>query len=64
MCRLFGMTSGTKRSRATFWLLEVPDSLSAQSHRDPDGTGLGAFRAVMKVGLATATQRADGESRS
>jgi len=45
MCRLFGMTSGSKRSRATFWLLEAPDSLSLQSHRDPDGTGLGAFGA-------------------
>ena len=39
------MTSGNKRSRATFWLLEAPDSLFAQSHREPDGTGLGAFRA-------------------
>jgi len=39
------MTSGSKRSRATFWLLEAPDSLSLQSHRDPDGTGLGAFGA-------------------
>ena len=45
MCRLFGMTSGCKRSRATFWLLDAPDSLSTQSHRDPDGTGLGVFRA-------------------
>jgi predicted glutamine amidotransferase len=29
--------------QATFWLLEAPDSLSAQSHREPDGTGLGAY---------------------
>ena len=28
---------------ATFWLLEAPDSLSQQSHREPDGTGLGTF---------------------
>jgi predicted glutamine amidotransferase len=28
---------------ATFWLLEAPDSLRAQSHREPDGTGLGYF---------------------
>ncbi len=28
---------------ATFWLLEAPDSLRTQSHRDPDGTGLGYF---------------------
>src|SRR5262249_32789628 len=33
------------RSRATFWLLDAPDSLSDQSHRDPDGTGLGYFTA-------------------
>ncbi|HEV2639868.1 MAG TPA: class II glutamine amidotransferase [Actinocrinis sp.] len=43
MCRLFGMTSAPARVRATFWLLEAPDSLSAQSRRDPDGTGLGFF---------------------
>jgi len=29
--------------RATFWLLEAPDSLSQQSRREPDGTGLGSF---------------------
>ncbi len=29
--------------RATFWLLEAPDSLSEQSRREPDGTGLGSF---------------------
>ena len=28
---------------ATFWLLEAPDSLAQQSHREPDGTGLGTF---------------------
>ena len=44
MCRLFGMTSGSRRSRATFWLLEAPDSLEEQSRRNPDGTGLGVFR--------------------
>ncbi|MEV7013004.1 class II glutamine amidotransferase [Streptosporangium sp. NPDC051022] len=43
MCRLFGMSSAPRRIRATFWLLDAPDSLSAQSHRDPDGTGLGYF---------------------
>src|SRR5450759_3951579 len=43
MCRLFGMTGGPTRVRATFWLLEAADSLRAQSHRDPDGTGLGSF---------------------
>ena len=29
--------------RATFWLLEAPDALAEQSHRNPDGTGLGGF---------------------
>jgi predicted glutamine amidotransferase len=43
MCRLFGMSAGRERVKATFWLLNAPDSLSAQSHRDPDGTGLGWF---------------------
>ncbi|HEY2201966.1 MAG TPA: class II glutamine amidotransferase [Solirubrobacteraceae bacterium] len=43
MCRLFGMSAGEQRARATFWLLDAPDSLSAQSHREPDGTGLGWF---------------------
>ncbi|PYC74511.1 class II glutamine amidotransferase [Streptomyces tateyamensis] len=45
MCRLFGMTSAPRRSRATFWLLEAPDNLSVQSRREPDGTGLGYFTA-------------------
>jgi glutamine amidotransferase len=43
MCRLFGMTAGERAVSATFWLLEAPDSLSEQSHRMPDGTGLGWF---------------------
>jgi glutamine amidotransferase len=43
MCRLFGMSAGSRRARATFWLLSAPDSLAAQSHREPDGTGLGWF---------------------
>jgi predicted glutamine amidotransferase len=43
MCRLFGMSAGGTRARATFWLLDAPDSLAAQSHREPDGTGLGWF---------------------
>ncbi|MGD1056189.1 MAG: class II glutamine amidotransferase [Solirubrobacteraceae bacterium] len=45
MCRLFGMSAGSKPARATFWLLDAPDSLSVQSHREPDGTGLGWFDA-------------------
>lgn len=43
MCRLFGMVTGTRPARATFWLLEAPDSLSEQSRFQPDGTGLGWF---------------------
>ncbi|KRC92034.1 glutamine amidotransferase [Terrabacter sp. Root85] len=43
MCRLFGMSAGRARVSATFWLLDAPDSLSRQSHRNPDGTGLGTF---------------------
>ena len=43
MCRLFGLTSGTVRVRATFWLLDAPDSLEAQSHRNVDGSGIGFF---------------------
>jgi predicted glutamine amidotransferase len=41
VCRLFGMSAGSEPARATFWLLDAPDSLSVQSHREPDGTGLG-----------------------
>ena len=37
------MSAGSAPTRATFWLLDAPDSLSAQSHREPDGTGLGWF---------------------
>ncbi len=43
MCRLFGLHAGTEVVPATFWLLNAPDSLSAQSRRNPDGTGLGVF---------------------
>jgi glutamine amidotransferase len=43
VCRLFGLTSGLARVRATFWLLDAPDSLEAQSHRNVDGSGIGFF---------------------
>jgi len=43
MCRLFAMTGGTEPVSAEFWLLDAPDSLSRQSHANPDGTGLGTF---------------------
>jgi predicted glutamine amidotransferase len=45
MCRLFGMSGGERRVKATFWLLEAPDSLAQQSRREPDGTGIGWFDA-------------------
>jgi glutamine amidotransferase len=43
MCRLFGMHAGTDVVTATFWLLDAPDNLAAQSRKNPDGTGLGVF---------------------
>ena len=43
MCRLFGLHAGTDVCTATFWLLNAPDSLSEQSRKNPDGTGLGVF---------------------
>jgi predicted glutamine amidotransferase len=43
MCRLFGLNAGAARVRATFWLLDAPDSLAAQSHRNADGAGIGFF---------------------
>jgi predicted glutamine amidotransferase len=45
MCRLFGLHGGRSVVTATFWLLDAPDSLSAQSKKNPDGTGLGVFGA-------------------
>ena len=56
MCRLFGMSAGSEPARATFWLLDAPDSLVQQSHREPDGTGIGWFDA----GGAAATRRLRG----
>jgi predicted glutamine amidotransferase len=43
MCRLFGLTAGPARVRATFWLLDAPDSLEVQGRRNVDGTGIGFF---------------------
>ena len=43
MCRLFGMSGGPEPVKATFWLLQAPDSLSEQSRREPDGAGIGSF---------------------
>src|SRR5437588_7255699 len=62
MCRLFGMSAGARLAKATFWLLAAPDSLAAQSRREPDGTGLGWFAEdgaphVSKQPLAAYTDR-------
>src|SRR4051812_1894632 len=43
MCRLFGMHGGRRRMRATFWLVEAPDSLAEQSRRNPEGYGIGPY---------------------
>src|ERR1039458_10838687 len=43
MCRLFGLHAGTQDVAATFWLIDAPDSLDAQSHHNPDGAGVGTF---------------------
>lgn len=45
MCRLFGMSGGEAQVSAQLWLLDAADSLTAQSHSNPDGTGLGIFDA-------------------
>jgi len=45
MCRLFAMSGGGEPVSAKLWLLDAPDSLAAQSHKNPDGTGLGIFDA-------------------
>lgn len=43
MCRLFGLHAGPRDVAARFWLIDAPDSLEAQSHRNPDGAGVGTF---------------------
>ena len=43
MCRLFALHAGTRDVAARFWLIDAPDSLDAQSHRNPDGAGVGTF---------------------
>jgi predicted glutamine amidotransferase len=45
MCRLFALTAAPHRADAAFWLLDAPDSLRDQSHRNPDGAGIGWFDA-------------------
>lgn len=43
MCRLFGSNAGLAQVHASYWLLSAPDSICAQSRRNPDGTGIGWF---------------------
>jgi glutamine amidotransferase len=45
MCRLFGLHAGRDPVTARFWLLDAPESLLQQSHRNPDGYGLATFDA-------------------
>ncbi|MFF1383518.1 class II glutamine amidotransferase [Arthrobacter sp. NPDC058288] len=52
MCRLFGLHAGSLPVRATFWLLDAPDSLADQSRREPDGAGIGTFDADGKARIA------------
>lgn len=67
MCRLFAMSSAPERVHATFWLLDAQDSLTVQSRRDPDGTGLGYFNAdgtpvIHKAAIAAYEDRAFAEA--
>jgi predicted glutamine amidotransferase len=62
MCRLFGMSAGRDRARATFWLLDAPDSLTAQSHREPDGTGLGWFEPTGRARVSKQALAAYGDA--
>jgi len=43
MCSLLGLNAGRHPVNASFWLLEAPDSLEAQSRRNADGSGIGFF---------------------
>lgn len=52
MCRLFGLHAGPDPVRATFWLLDAPDSLSDQSRREPDGAGIGTYDAEGRAHVA------------
>lgn len=59
------MSGGDEPVTARFWLLQAPDSLSQQSHREPDGTGIGKFTVegrpeVLKQPLAAFEDRRFG----
>jgi predicted glutamine amidotransferase len=57
------MSAGSEPTRATFWLLEAPDSLVVQSHREPDGTGLGWFDAQGKPHVSKQAHAAYSDQR-
>lgn len=58
MCRLFGLHGGRTAVDASFWLLDAPDSLESQSHRNQDGFGIGAWSVPT---LAQASGSGSGE---
>jgi len=62
------MSGGARPLSAEFWLLDAPDSLTVQSHRNPDGTGLGIFdpegRAVVHKAPISAFSDADFTSEA
>jgi glutamine amidotransferase len=43
VCRLLGLNAGRHPVTASFWLIDAPDSLEVQSHRNVDGCGIGFF---------------------
>jgi len=43
VCRLLGLNAGREPVSASFWLVDAPDSLEVQSHRNVDGSGIGFF---------------------
>jgi glutamine amidotransferase len=43
VCRLLGLNAGHEPVSASFWLVDAPDSLEVQSHRNVDGSGIGFF---------------------
>jgi glutamine amidotransferase len=62
MCRLFGMFAAPQRVRATFWLIDAPDSLVLQSRKEPDGVGPGHLRTGRYSGGVQGTAAAYADS--
>ena len=50
MCRLLGLNAGREPVSASFWLVDAPDSLEVQSHRNVDGSGIGFFDPAGRTG--------------